>query len=353
MDELHRACRIGQLEVSNRLVMSPMLLPITGQDGEVTENLINHYVARAKGGIGLIIIGAAYVSDQGKIMPRAQGISADRHISGLKRLVQAVHKQNTKIAIQLGHAGARSPLSLIGGRPVAPSSLPFPDLREPPRELEKGEIQDLVAAFGAAARRAREAGFDAIELHGSAAGLLHQFISPYSNHRTDEYGGSFQKRMRFPLEILRQIREEAGTDLPVGCRIPHDEIVAGGLTLEDTHAIAVELVNAGLDFVRVVVGVAPPIGREDSQRTSTARPEGQLPALSADMKRAVSVPVIATGGIRTAEQAEKLLRDGSADLVAVGTPLLADPYWLAHSPRYVQVYPGLGYCPECSRKVDM
>jgi len=209
----------------------------------------------------------------------------------------------------------------------------------------------LVSAFGEAARRAKEAGFDGIELHCSAAFLVHQFLSPHSNKRTDEYGGNFSNRMRFALEITGKIRENVGPDVPIGCRIPHDEIVEGGLTLEDTRAVAVELVKAGVDFVRVVVGVSPPRGKEDSQRTSTTRPEGQLPALAQAMKQVVKVPVIATGGISTIEQAEALLNSGSTDLVAVANALLADPYWIQHSPGYVEMFPGFKYCPKCGHKV--
>ena len=351
MPALHTPVKIGGVELKNRIVMSPMLLTIASEDGEVTKEVIDYYEARAKGGVGLVITGGAYVTEPGKIFANTHMISDDRHIPGLRTLVEAVHSHNTKIAVQLMHGGVRSRSSLTGEPPAGPSSISFPDIPEVPRELTKTEIRDLVSAFGEAARRAKEAGFDAIELHYSAAFLVHQFLSPHSNKRTDEYGGSFSNRMRFALEITGKIRENVGPDVPVGCRIPHDEIVEGGLTLEDTRAVAVELVKAGVDFVRVVVGVSPPRGREDSQRTSTTRPEGQLPALAQAMKQVVKVPVIATGGISTIEQAEALLNSGSTDLVAVANALLADPYWIQHSPDYVEMFPGFKYCPKCGHKV--
>lgn len=351
MSKLYSTFNLGAVKLSNRIVMSPMLLRIATEDGEVTREIVDHYVLRAKGGVGLIIMAGAYVTESGKVMSNTYGISDDRHIPGLRRLVEAVHSHNAMIAVQLAHNGARSPSALIGEQPVGPSSLSFPDLPEAPRELQKREIQNLVSAFGEAARRAKESGFDAVELHCSAVSLIHQFLSPYSNRRIDEYGGSFNNRMRFPLEVISEVREKTSSSLPIGCRIPHDEIVQGGLTLEDTRTIAVELVKGGIDFVRVVVGISPPKGREDSQRTSTSRPEGQLPVLAQAMKQTVDVPVIATGGISTVDQAENLLDSESADLVAIGTALLADPYWIMHSPEYVQMFPGLVYCPKCGHRV--
>jgi len=351
MAKLESPINMGRLELSNRIVMSPMLLTIASEKGEVTKEVIDYYEARAKGGVGLIITGGAYVTETGRLFANTHMISNDRYVPGLRTLVEAVHSHNTKIAAQLMHAGVRSRSSITGEPPAGPSAISSPDLPEVPHELQKKEIQELVLAFGEAARRAKEAGFDAIELHCSAAFLIHQFLSPHSNRRTDEYGGSFSNRMRFALEILGKVRENVGPDLPIGCRVPHDEIVKGGLTLEDTRAIAVELVRTGGDFVRVVVGVAPPRGREDSQRTSTPGQEGQLPALAQAMKQVVKVPVMATGGISRIEQAEALLNSGSADLVAVGTALLADPYWIQHSPSYIEMFPGSAYCPKCGHKV--
>ena len=351
MSTLHSTSNIDGMELPNRLVMSPMLLPIANEDGEVTKEVIDYYVTRAEGGVGLIITGGAYITEAGRTFANTHLISHDRHIPGLRKLVEAVHSRNAKIAVQLYHGGTRANSALTGEQPAGPSPISAPDLPETPRELTKSEIQDLVSAFGEAARRAKKAGFDAIDLHYSGAFLVHQFLSPYSNRRTDEYGGSFDNRMRFPLEVLSEVRKNVGANLPIGCRIPHDEIVEGGLTLEDTRDIAVELVKAGVGYVRVVVGVTPPRGREDSQRTSTTRPEGQLPVLAQAMKQVVKVPVIATGGIIKIEQAEELLNSGSADLVAVGTALLADPYWMLHSPSYVEMFPGLIYCPKCARKV--
>ncbi len=351
MPVLHSPIKIGGVELSNRIVMAPVLFPIASESGEVTKDIIDYFVARARGGVGLIISGGAYITDTGRFFANTYMIGDDRHISGLRTLVEAVHSHNTRIGVQLAHGGIRSRSSITGEQPAGPSAVSFPDLPEPPRELTKREIQDLVSTFGEGARRAKQAGFDLVELHCSAAFLVHQFLSPHSNRRTDEYGGDFGNRMRFALEIIGKIRENVGPDVPVGCRIPHDEIVEGGLTLEDTRAVAVELVKAGIDYVRVVVGVSPPRGREDSQRTSTARPEGQLPALAQAMKQVVKVPVIATGGISTIEQAETLLNSGGTDLVAVANALLADPYWMQHSPGYVEMFPGFKYCPACGHKV--
>ncbi|MBU2608770.1 MAG: NADH:flavin oxidoreductase [Chloroflexi bacterium] len=349
--ELYRSVNIGGVELSNRVVLSPMLLSIATDGGEVTREVIDFYGARAKGGAGLIITGGAYVAEGGGLFGRAHKISQDKQVAGWRSVVEVVHGYGARIAVQLMHGGIRARSAVTGEQPVGPSSVSLPDLAETPRELTSGEIQNLVSAFGEAARRAREAGFDGIELHCSAAFLIQQFLSPHTNLRADEYGGSWENRLRFPLEVVRAVRENVGSDLFLGCRVPHDEIVADGLTLEDTRNITEELVKAGLDFVRVVVGVSPPRGREDSQRTSTSRPEGQLPMLSRLMKEVVTVPVIATGGINTIEQAEMLIKDGDADLVAIGQALLADAYWLQHSPEYIEMFPGFKYCPKCGHKV--
>ena len=342
MTDLFEPFKIGNLELKNRVVMSPMLLPIATDDGMVTPELMEHYVRRARGDVGFIIMGGAYVQEEGQMLPRGHGISDDRHVEGMRRLVDAVHSNGARIALQLSSGGLRDDSSkdtgsIHGGKPVEGYSLE--------------EIRRTVDAFGAAALRAKEAGFDAIEVHYSAVFLLHQFISPYSNRRNDDYGGSYENRMRLPLEVMAAIRDKVGPEYVVGCRIPHDEIVEGGLSLSDTREIAKDLVKAGADFSRVVVGVAPPRGDPESQRTCRPGPEGELLGLSTSMKEAVPVPVIATGGISSHEVANQALQEGKADLVALGSALLIDPDWVNHSPHYVQIFPGFGYCPKCSRKI--
>ena len=345
MTDLFEPFKIGNLELKNRVVMSPMLLPIATDDGMVTPELTEHYVRRAQGDVGFIIMGGAYVQEEGQMLRRGHGIAEDRHVEGMRSLVDAVHSNGAKIALQLSSGGIRDDSSatgkdtggIHGGKPVEDYSLE--------------EIRRTVDAFGAAALRAKEAGFDAIEVHYSAVFLLHQFISSYSNRRNDDYGGSYENRMRLPLEVMAAIRNKVGPEYVVGCRIPHDEIVEGGLSLPDTREIAKDLVKRGADFLRVVVGVAPPRGNPDSQRTCRPGPEGELLPLSTNMKEAVTVPVIATGGISSHEVANQVLQEGKADLVALGSALLIDPDWVNHSPHYVQIFPGFGYCPECSRKI--
>jgi len=347
MTDLFEPFKIDKLQLKNRVVMSPVLLPLATDDGEVTPELIEHYVRRAEGGVGFIIVGGAYIMEEGKPpIPLAHGVSEDRHISGLHSLVDAVHASGAKIALQLASMGLRD-LSKAKGSDAATLHLGW----KPVHDYSLEEIRGIVDAFGAAAKRTKEAGFDAIELHGSAVGLLHQFISPYSNRRSDEYGGSFENRMKFPLEVMASVREKVGPEIVLGYRIPHDEIVEGGLSLADTREIAQELAKAEIDYVRVAVGVKPPRGNPDSQRTSNPDPEGELLPLTANMKKAVAVPVIANGGITSHEIANQVLQEANADLVALGTALLKDPDWLSHSPKYRQIFPGFFYCPQCSRTV--
>lgn len=312
--------RIGGVELRNRMVMPPMATRYATADGFVTRRTVNYYEARAKGGIGLIIVEATYVHEKGPILPNELGLSDDKFIPGMKELTDAVHRYGTKIAVQLVHGGRMTAISLAGVQPVAPSAIAASG-GDMPREITVPEIKDIVKAFATAALRARKAGFDGVEIHGAHGYLIDQFISPLSNHRTDVYGGSLDNRARLLIEVLKAMKEAVGKDFPVWCRINGKEYgVEGGETLEDAKKIAQIAEAAGAAAIHVSAsGPANP----GNTTTATFKP-AVIAELAAGVKEAVRIPVIAVGRM-TPEAGEKILEEGGADLIAFGRALFADP----------------------------
>lgn len=317
MPGLLDSVNLGSLRLENRIVMPPMATSKATSKGEVTKSQIKHYVKRCRG-LGLIIVEHSYVIPNGKLSPNQLGIYDDALIPGLSRLVKAVHEQGTPVAAQISHAGARTMFSVIGTQPVGPS--PTIVFQEASRELSIEEIDGVVEAFGFAARRTVKAGFDAVEVHGAHGFLLSQFLSPLTNKRQDEYGGSFEKRAHFPIRVFKRVREEVGEEFPVLYRLGADDFREGGLTLNEAKMFAALLVEAGVDALDVSAG----IGGSNPQGVSG---QGYLFHLAEEIKKAVSVPVIGVGGVTEAEFADKAVRDGRVDMVAVGRALLTDPKW--------------------------
>jgi 2,4-dienoyl-CoA reductase-like NADH-dependent reductase (Old Yellow Enzyme family)/thioredoxin reductase len=309
------------MELRNRIVMPPMVTQYASEDGSVTERQRGYYEARARGGVGLVIVEASYVEPRGQSFRRQVAVSDDRCVPGLKGLVEVAHRHGAKIAIQLHHGGRTAKSELTGMKPVAPSPVAAPPEGEVPEELTVEQIAALVRTFAAAGGRAMSAGFDGVELHGAHGYLIDQFLSSASNRRRDAYGGDVRGRSRFLVEIIRAVREKVGRDYPVWCRINGREYgVENGTSLEDAQRTAQLAEEAGVDAIHVSA-----YGPETPTNLTTRT---FMPAVIADLaegvKKAVSLPVIAVGRI-TPEAAESLLREGKADLVAMGKALLADP----------------------------
>lgn len=357
--------KIKELEIKNRIVMPPMRTDLASvNDDMVTERLVDYYIERAKGGAGLIIV------EHAEILPlvgRAKAwkplyIGEDKRIPQLKRLVDAVHEYGAKVAIQLLHWGRIFPKEVTGHKTVAPSAIPVSlflhldtkVLDVLPKELSIEEIGDLVEKFADGARRAKEAGFDLVELHFGHGYLVHLFFSSYTNKRTDKYGGDVEGKTRFAREILKRVREKVGENYPVSVRISGDELLEGGMTLKETKIIAQILENAGADIIHVSAGAYP--SQRDNHlvwATSTppmAFPRGCFAHLAEGIKKAVSVPVIAAGRINDPELAEKILIEGKADLVSMGRALYADPEMprKAMEGRLEDIRP----CIACNRCID-
>ena len=329
--------RIGIMELKNHLIMPPMVPNFGSATGEVTDQLINYYAARAKGGVGLIVIEAASVDyPVGKPVSNQISIDNDKFIPGMARLAEAIHNWGAKAVVQIHHAGRQTKPALTDGiQPVAPSAEPCLFYQEAPfniqpRVLTYNEVQENVQKFVDAAVRVQEAGFDGVMLHGAHGYLIGQFMSPISNKRIDRYGGDFNRRMRFPLEIIAGIREKLGPNFPILFRYSADEMYPGGITLDGPEGsgtgkdIAKRLEAAGVDALCISCGIY-------ISMTTLLEPmmydEGWRVYMAEAIKKEVKIPVSTVGVIRSPEVAEKILEDERADFVEIGRTLIADPEW--------------------------
>lgn len=320
IEHLFKPITIKGMEIRNRFVMAPMETMQTNFDGTVSEMQLKYFVARAKGGVGLIIVEGATVHPSCGL-PMILGIHNDSFIPGLKKLADRVHSQGAKISIQLFHLGRQLP-DLPDLSPWAPSAIPCPKNKNHPHEMTIPEIEDVIEAFGQAALRAKKAGFDSIEVHGAHGYLLQGFLSPYSNRRTDKYGGDVRSRMRMITEVTQCIREKVGSNYPILCRISAEEHIPGGRNLEETVTTTPWLVEAGADCIDISTGnynnfltkMIPPM----------EQPKGLNIYASEAIKKVVDVPVIVAGKLNDPLIAEGVLAQGKADMIAIGRQLLAD-----------------------------
>jgi 2,4-dienoyl-CoA reductase-like NADH-dependent reductase (Old Yellow Enzyme family)/thioredoxin reductase len=328
--QLFSPFRLGSLELKNRVVMAPMSTSLGGTDGRVTADQIAFYQERARGGFGLIVVEFTSVHpDTGRTEVHQLSLESDRNVDGHVRLVDALHASGTKAFIQLQHGGRFAPAKFLKDGITRGPSRVF-SRRDPNKlvveEMDEALIRRLVDAFAASARRAASAGYDGIELHGAHGYLLSQFLSPFSNHRDDAWGGDAERRMAFPLAVIRAVRAEIGT-LPFCYRISADEFVKGGLSIDDNAEICRHFVAAGIDILHASTGRGPEAF--DKVMEPMSAPEGWRLPYARRLREATGVPVIGVGQIRTPELAERALMDGDCDLIALGRPSLTDPYWPA------------------------
>jgi 2,4-dienoyl-CoA reductase-like NADH-dependent reductase (Old Yellow Enzyme family)/thioredoxin reductase len=316
--------RIGALALRNRILMAPMEKNLARPTGAVSGRYIDYCEARAAGGAALILLESMYVHPAGRNHRYQLGIHDDELVPGYRRLVEACHRHGALVAAQLQFAGRETSSAITGMQPVAPSPVPCTALTggDVPRPLAVPEIHALVAAFAAAAGRAIAAGFDAVEIHGAHGYLVGQFLSPYANRRDDDYGGDFERRLRFPLEVVGAVRAVVGGRVPLLFRISADEHVDGGLTLAEAGRIAARLEQASVDLIDVSAGIyesAPWIVQPMEMG------QGCLAPLAREIRRHVGIPVSVAGRISDASVAEHVLEAGDADFVTLGRALHADP----------------------------
>ncbi|NEW07628.1 NADH:flavin oxidoreductase/NADH oxidase [Paenibacillus sp. SYP-B3998] len=310
------------LHLNNRIVMAPMCqYSVTAKDGKPNEWHYVHYLSRAIGGTGLIIMEMTDVDPDGRITDFDLGLWSDEQIPAFAKIIDGVHAHNSKIGIQIAHAGRKTENAAI---PIAPSAIKFPGSPyKMPRALATEEVQHIVQKFADAARRAVEAGVDTIELHGAHGYLIHQFQSPLTNKRDDIYG---QDLARFGVEVIQAVKKEMPEDMPLIFRISAVEYADGGYDID--HAIKLSKVYqaAGVDAFHVSSGGEGPAG----ERKPGNYPRYQVP-FARIIREAVNTPVIAVGMLEDPALAESVIGSSEADLVAIGRGMLRDPYWAAHA----------------------
>ncbi len=309
------------LTFRNRIVMPPMWSGQATPDGAVTDAIVEYHRCRAAAGCGLVVVEHSFVHPRGRASATQIGSHDDRLLPGLTRLAAAIKAEGAVACLQISHAGPRTSMAVAGARPLGPSAVKhqFSQDGEVPEAAGLADIAHVIAAFGRAAVRARHAGFDAVEIHGAHGFLLSQFLSPLSNVRDDEYGGSEENRRRLHLEVIAEVRTCVGLDFPVFIRLGATDDAPGGLGLEAGVEAAVQFVRSGVDLIDVSGGL-------QGSRGAGKGPGYFVPCAEA-IKKSVNVPVIVTGGISEPAHADQVVREGRADLVGIGRAMLNDANW--------------------------
>ncbi|MFT9847310.1 NADPH dehydrogenase NamA [Aneurinibacillus sp. REN35] len=308
----------------NRIVMSPMCMYTAEDDGKATDWHYVHYGTRAVGGVGLVMLEATAVEARGRISHRDLGIWSDEHIDPLRRIVSFVKDQGAAAAIQLAHAGRKAQLE--NTTIVAPSSIAFDEKSIVPHEMTEADIEEVLEAFRQGARRAREAGFDIVEIHGAHGYLINEFLSPLANKRTDQYGGDIQGRMRFLALVIEAVKQEWPKENPLYLRLSCVDHAEGGLTIEDSVQIAKMAKEAGVDLIDCSSGAILPIA-----------PKKMFPGYQVTYAETIRRDAgIATGSVGLIEDhtlANEIIGNERADLVFLGRVLLRNPYWLLQAAK--------------------
>ncbi|MBF0572952.1 MAG: FAD-dependent oxidoreductase [Desulfamplus sp.] len=359
--------KIGSMYVKNRLMMSAMSINFGVDDKcHVTDQLTQYFVERAKGGVGMMLVGGGSVHPGGQELPDLPVLYEDSCIPSLQKMVKAVKEaceypivnksslqddesviNEVKFGVQLMHGGRQSYLP----QKVAPSPIPAPAVvKGEVRALEVNEIQELVQCFGSATKRCKDAGFDFVEIHAAHGYLINQFMSPNSNIRQDQYGGSFENRTRFLFEIIDDIKKKAGEEFPIGIRINGRDYIKNGWELEDAVKLAPLLEKAGVAYLHISGGV---YGSTELTIPSMYSAHGCFVYMAEEIKKHVSIPVITVGRIKSPLLADEILRDGKADVVSMGRALLADPYLpiKAQQGKLSEIRPCIGCCLGCIHAV--
>ncbi len=325
MPILFKNMEINGMVVPNRFVRSATNDRHADVSGRVNDRFIAVYESLAAGGIGLIITGHAYVTWNGKASTTMMGVHDDDLIPDLRRLVEAVHHYDSKIVMQLNHAGRQTSSSIIGETPVAPSAVYYKLFEETPRALTEDEIEGLIEAYASAAMRAFSAGFDGVQIHAAHGYLASQFISLYTNKREDKWGGPLENRMRFPLEILRRIRQAVGDNYPVLIKLNSEDFVEGGLTIEEGSQIARALSREGIDAIEISGGMMESGNHIAKPGIKEEEDEAYFLTNAKKFREVIDVPLILVGGLRSYGLVEQLIEGGEADMVSMSRPFIREP----------------------------
>ena len=341
--------RIGNLELSNRLVMASMAIHLAPMTGELFDETTEFFLERAKGGVGLIMMGATGWARMDAAHPSVPyervELYKEERLEGHKRLAEALKKTGVKVGIQLNHRGRQATREPFDYKPVAPSSIPWSPRAEAPQALLISEIENLIERYGRGAENAKKVGFDLVEIHAAHGYLVSNFLSPDCNKREDEYGGDLQGRAKFLLNIIKRMRDAVGSNFPISVRLNGSDFKKEGLTIEESKKIAGLLEESKVDLISVSAGVygsypmtIPPFYTE---------PACFVP-LSEEIKKEVRIPVAVAGRIHEIALAQRILEEGKADLIAIGRPLLAEPYlplkWMQSDERDIRKCIYCNYC---------
>ena len=319
--------KIGGLELKNRMVMAPMATHLAREDGTSSEALKDYYEERAAGGAGMITLESCYISQNGRGGIRRLGLYKDSQIAGLKQVAGAIHRHGAKVCCELHHGGPQCGSAIIGEAPLSASNAYYQKgAGDPPRAVRIEEIPLIAGDYASAALRAAEAGFDAILLHYGHGYLANSFMSPLTNRREDEYGGSLENRMRFPLQIIAAIQDKLGPGFPLFVRMTAEDGLIGGIGLEESLAMGAMLEAALVDSINVTAGIHLVM---EKMVQPMNMPRGLLVPYAKAFKDALGIPISAVGRINNPELAEEILQKGMADLIYLGRPLIADPYFPA------------------------
>ena len=311
----------GKLTLKNRLVMPPMATSKSEKDGRISEELLNYYDEKSRGGyIGLVIIEHSFITQEGKASDGQLSVADDSLVEDLKKLSNIIHENGSKTIMQINHAGSAASKAVTGYEAVGPSAIANPRIGNVPKELTQKEIKDIIEKFKNAALRVKKAGFDGVEIHSAHGYFLNQFFSPLTNKRMDEYGGDLQGRIKIHLEIIKTVRESVGNDFPILLRLGASDYVEGGNTIKESKIAAVEFEKAGVDILDISGGFCGYI-------TPEVNGQGYFSSLTEAIKEVVSIPIILTGGITEVDAAEKLLSEEKADLIGVGRAIYKDSKW--------------------------
>lgn len=326
MEYINQPIRLHNVEAKNRLVMPPMATYRANENGSISEANLEYYGARAKGGnIGIITTEHFYIVRQGQARKRQISIAEDDKVEGLRKLVKVLHQSGSLCVAQLNHAGMAALSEASGMESVGPSAIPMignPLVESRPlsRELSLEEIERLPELFANAALRAKEAGYDGVEIHAAHGYLLDQFYSPLTNKRTDIYGGSLENRIRLHVKVIRAVRQAVGNDYMVAIRFGGCDYMEGGSTIDEAVAASQVFEKEGIDYLSLTGGMCRYM-RDD------VKTPGYFGDLSEAVKNHVNIPVLLTGGVTDIEDADRLLAEGKADMIGVGRALLKDPNW--------------------------
>ncbi|MFC1745249.1 NADH:flavin oxidoreductase [Candidatus Riflebacteria bacterium] len=326
MATLFEETEINGMQLQNRLVRSATWEGMCEDNGRPTEKLIDYYRELAKGGVGLIISGYTFIRPEGKQMIGKMGLYSDEFAAEFKNMTAAVHQVGGRIAIQLVHAGGQTDSNNAGRTPLAPSAIKVDQFPETPDELTVDDIKEIITAFGIAARRAKEWGFDAVQFHGAHGYLINQFLSPHINKRSDDYGGNIENRSRFLFEVYEKVRHEVGADYPVLIKLTAADNLVGGLENADTVFVAKKLSEMGIDAIEVSAGTSAS-GKEGPVRRAIKTPEKEAYnlMLAQKIKEAVNCVVMVVGGFRSYEVSENAVSNQGMDYIAMSRPLIREP----------------------------